>query len=297
MEEQSNMQNSTDGKDIEERNTVEGKRPHKFFDRFTIPGALVLMIGGLSIGQLIGMVIGFPLGFLIKDSNAAGAIGIVIATFPMLALYKFWFRPEFEGNLRGGDMKTGLMLSLILIPYWLLNVPAGFIFGSAKFGAPTLATVSMALMAGCSEEAAFRGLGISYLMRQWKEEKRIPAIVIISSVTFGLVHIFNALAGGDLGSVVNQTIGAAAMGFFFGALYLRSGNLIMPMVTHAIHDIIAFLDVSGIQGGVIVSGIDWTSYLDTGLTIVLGLIGLWLVRPAKQAEIRAMWDKKWNIQR
>lgn len=285
MDEQKTNQNSI----------AEKKRVHKFFDKFTIPGALVLMIGGFVLCQLIGSAVAFPITMLTKQPTICSAIGIVLATPLVLWAYKFWFRPEFEGNLTGGDMKTGLKISLFLIPYWLLDVPVGFIFGSAKFGAPTLTTVSMALMAGVSEEAAFRGLGISYLMRQWRDAKRIPAAIIFTSVTFGLIHLTNATAGADLGSVINQTIGAAAMGFFFGALCLRSGNLILPMVTHAVHDIIAFLDVSGIQGGLIVSGVDWISILDTVLTVILGIIGLWLVRPAKQPEIRAMWDKKWSL--
>ena len=47
------------------------------------------------------------------------------------------------------------------------------------------------MMAGVTEEIAFRELPISYMARQWRDEKKIPLMVIIPGLAFGLTHITN----------------------------------------------------------------------------------------------------------
>ena len=270
------------------------ERRHRFFNKHTILGTLILMVLGLLLCQIVGGLIGIPIDAICGDKNFAGGIGVAIAALLVLLVYGLWFRPEFEGNLRGGNVKTGIKLSMILVVYWIVSTPVGFALSDAVFGAPTLATIGMAMAAGFAEEVAFRGLPLSYLMRQWKEEKRILTAVLLTSLIFGGIHLLNISAGGNPGSVAVQTISAIAMGLFFGAVYLRSGNLWITMIGHTIHDIIAFTNVSGIEEGVVVSSVDLSSYFDLGCTVILGIIGLWLVRPSKRAEIRAIWDKKWN---
>jgi hypothetical protein len=41
--------------------------------------------------------------------------------------------------------------------------------------------------------------------------------------------------------------------------------------------------------------VNWTSYLDTAICIVLAVIGFYLIRSAKRAEIRELWKKKWSV--
>lgn len=275
---------------------TENQRRHRFFDRFTILGALVLMIIGILVCQALGTGLGIPIGSLSGNKEFGDGIGTAIVAFLLLWFYKFWFRPEFEGNLRGGDIKLGFKLAIIYVVYWVTTTPIAFLSPDVTFGAPTLSTIAMAIMAGTSEEMAFRGLPISYLMRQWREEKHILTAVLLTAGVFGLIHLQNVFAGGNPGSVVAQTISAFCTGVTLGAIYLRCGNLLITILIHTVHDIIAFLDVSGVQGGVVVASIDWNTYLDVGVSVVMAIIGFWLIRPAKRVEIRALWDRKWRIE-
>ena len=268
---------------------------HRFVDRFPAFAAILLLFGGVAAVQGGGLLINVPPTIVTPEYASVDAIGYIIVSLIVLWIYKRWFYPEFEGNLRGGIPGAGIRLSLFILIYWAVCFPIQFLFTPAVFGWPTLKTLSLALTAGFTEEVAFRGLPVSLLMRQWHEEKRILTIMILISVIFGGVHITNFFAGANLGSTFMQTIGAACMGLFFCGIYLRCGNLWVPIAVHALHDYLCFLDVAGIQNGVVVQEITWFSFLDLAFSIGMGILGIWMVRPSKRAEIRRLWNRKWSI--
>lgn len=37
------------------------------------------------------------------------------------------------------------------------------------------------------------------------------------------------------------------------------------------------------------------NYIDIFVCIIMGIIGLWLVRPSKAGEIRDVWNEKWIV--
>ena len=272
------------------------KRQHRFADRFPAVAAILLLFGGMAAVQVGGMFINIPLAMGIPGYASADAAGYIIVSLIVLWIYKRWFRPEFEGNLRGGIPGEGIRLSLFILIYWAVSFPIQFLFTPAVFGWPTLKTLSLALTAGFTEELAFRGLPVSLLMRQWHEEKRILTIMILTSVIFGGVHITNYFSGADLGSSIMQTIAAAGAGLFFCGIYLRCGNLWVTIGVHTLHDLFCFLDEGGIHDGVVVQEITWFSFLDLAFCIALGVVGIWMVRPSKRAEIRRLWNRKWRIE-
>ena len=51
--------------------------------------------------------------------------------------------------------------------------------GRFPLGPVPLSSIGVSLMAGISEEIAFRELPISYLARQWREEKLLPVYFLI----------------------------------------------------------------------------------------------------------------------
>ena len=268
---------------------------HKFADRFPAIAAILLLLITVVLLQVAGGLVNYPLARGIPGYTTNGAIGFVIVSLIALWLYKRWFYPEFEGNLRGGNPREGIRLSLFILIYWVITFPIQFLFTPAVFGWPTFRTLSLALMAGFIEEVSFRGLPVSLLMRQWHDERRILAVSVLTSVVFGVIHIANLFAGADPGSTIMQIIGATGMGLFLCGIYLRCGNLWITIAVHALHDLLCFLDVAGIQDGVVVQEITWFSYLDLAFSVGLGVLGIWMVRPSKRAEIRRLWNRKWNI--
>ena len=57
--------------------------------------------------------------------------------------------------------------------------------------------------------------------------------ILIASVLFGLGHIFGAL-GQPIVTVIAKTVWATALGVYFGAVYVVSKNLWVPIILHFI---------------------------------------------------------------
>ena len=263
--------------------------------RFPAFASILLLLVAIITMQTAGGFINYPLTSVIPGYTTDGAIGPLIVSLLVLWLYKRWFYPEFEGNLRGGTPREGIRLSLFILIYWVICFPIQFLFTPAVFGWPTFNTLGLSLLAGFVEEVSFRGLPASLLMRQWRDEKRILTVLILTSVVFGISHITNLFVGADFGSTIMQVIGATGMGLFLCGIYLRCGNLWITIVVHALHDLLCFLDVGGIQDGVVVQQVTWFSFLDLAFSVGLGVLGIWMVRQSKRTEIRQLWNRKWNI--
>ena len=82
-------------------------------------------------------------------------------------------------------------------------------------------------MAGLGEELLFRG----FIQRGLENWGSLTAGLVISSVLFGLAHAMTK---------AYLLLGILA-GFFFGGIYVMTGNLLIPMITHAVYDFVALL--------------------------------------------------------
>ncbi len=83
----------------------------------------------------------------------------------------------------------------------------------------------VSVTAGVVEEIIYRGFLIWYLgqyMPVW-------AAVVLSSVAFGLAHSYQG---------VNGVLRVVLIGLVFGALYIVSGSIWLPIVAHALLDIL-----------------------------------------------------------
>jgi membrane protease YdiL (CAAX protease family) len=87
--------------------------------------------------------------------------------------------------------------------------------------------VSLGIAAGLGEEMLFRGV------LQYELLNRIGRVgaVGVSSVIFGLLHAVTPM----------YAFLATLASVYFGWLYLDTGNLVVPIVTHAVYDIGALL--------------------------------------------------------
>lgn len=71
-----------------------------------------------------------------------------------------------------------------------------------------------------------------------KNSNRTQIAIIISSVIFGLGHIFGTLRQPILG-IAAKVIWTVAMGLYFGAIYKKTNDLWLPIIIHFIIDICA----------------------------------------------------------
>lgn len=87
---------------------------------------------------------------------------------------------------------------------------------------------------GINEEIYYRGLILKLL-----KIKGTKYAIIVSSIIFGLVHAFNALAGKDIIYIILQILFAALFGFVCAEITILSKSLIIPIIWHAVHDLLA----------------------------------------------------------
>ena len=139
------------------------------------------------------------------------------------------------------------------------------------------------LAVGITEELLFRGLITRMIFEKYgKSSVGVWLTVLVSSLLFGTVHLINAVGGmADLGGVLVQMVGAAALGMCICAIYLRTGSLWAVALLHAFMDLVALLP-SGVYGvadlGDMVSGYSWESLV---ASLVYVALALFLLRPSK----------------
>ena len=138
-------------------------------------------------------------------------------------------------NLRGLAAGIAATAPLLLLLGWCLRTrfePVARLVRTVEERAAPLFTGSsavvialVAVLAGLGEEALFRGVVQTALLA------RLPtwAAVLVTATAFGLAHALT----------VTYAVLAALVGGYLGWLHLASGNLLAPIVAHALYDLVA----------------------------------------------------------
>lgn len=94
-------------------------------------------------------------------------------------------------------------------------------------GSGPVVLVVVALLAGLSEEALFRGVVQTALAAH------LPplAAVAVTAALFGVAHWITP----------TYAFLAGIVGAYLGALFVLSGNLLVPVVAHALYDVVALV--------------------------------------------------------
>ena len=89
------------------------------------------------------------------------------------------------------------------------------------------AIVGHILIAGISEEAFFRGA----IQGSLADRVGVVLALVLASVLFGAFHLLTW----------TYAIIAAFIGAYLGLLWIWTGNLLTPMITHAVYDFAALV--------------------------------------------------------
>lgn len=219
-------------------------------------------------------------------------IARLLITAVLMLVMPLYFRGKCNFGFRGGNPKLGLWLALpmLLVPVWnLIQIKvyhAPLVTGTAA----VLAAVVHGIGPGVSEEVLCRSVAVSNLMRIWKDKpSRIVRSMLLSGAAFGLLHAVNAIATGDVLAALVQVGYTTGIGMLNGAIFLRSRNLWGVVLLHTLTDISAFLAVFDNN----VTGMD-IAFLVFG-TLLFVSLAFYLIRPAKRAEIDALWADGWSF--
>ena len=274
-------------------------RKHRFVESHPVLASVLACVFLFIFCQMIQSYVDMACSKLIKGYDyQSGPVGLIVAVPIVFLLYKWWFRPEFEGMLKG-NLLLGFKLMLIEVIYVLVgDTLAAVVENSIHFRPLTMLIIVSSFTAGIVEEFVFRGVIISTLMRQWKDLGKFRTAALVSGLAFGLVHAMNIFVGANPLRTLIQVIGSVGFGMLFAAVYLRCGSLIPPMFFHTLHDIIAIACSPEVtDNGTIteMSNFGLVEVVTLAMEIGLGAIAWWLLRPEKHAELKAIWNRKWNV--
>lgn len=174
--------------------------------------AAVLMEGGLGV---LAIAIGWLIGW--------DVIGMTRFQWPAV----LW-------GVAGAAPMLLLLLACTEIPRWPFSDIAEVVDRLLRplFAQATLAELALiSALAGIGEEMFFRGL-LQEGLAQWIGEPYGPiAGLAAASLVFGLLHPINSA----------YVVLAATMGLFLGGLWMISGNLLVPIITHGLYDFLALV--------------------------------------------------------
>ncbi len=183
---------------------------------------------GLIIIYIVFSGIADNLSVLLEKEKLVTAIlHIVMSTFLLFRLKR---NSLFE---KYGICKTKLPSSQLLYYIPLLILSSANLFFGVKMNMPTSETVFYVLSmisVGFLEELIFRG----FLFKAMAKDS-VRSAVIVSSLTFGIGHIINLINGNaaDLLSNLCQIVSAAAFGFLFVVIFLKTKSLIPCIISHS----------------------------------------------------------------
>jgi uncharacterized protein len=199
---------------------------------------------------------------------------ILIADLIILFIpFHLWLKDYFTFKTAkeiGGILQCGIRISLVIFFIKQLSLQRTFNFHSLKVSNPqfllipfvfplllaipnfkgigvndflftsVLVTCFYILLMAAAEEFLMRGLVLSALLKKFGTQHLLKA-VIISSLLFSLMHLIN-LYKDNLATVFVQLIFAFYFGVFFGAIMLKTRNLIFISFIHGIINICFDLD-------------------------------------------------------
>jgi uncharacterized protein len=186
------------------------------------------------------------IGFYQKTVAASWACALVAvvtigpraaATIDRGARAAGWFAPGTPGGVFLEGLIVG-MLIVIILPAVLamrsdkIRIKAGKAARRLAFILPSTGEERrwwwlVSITAGICEELVYRGFLLHYL-HVMPFHLDITRALVGSSLIFGIGHIYQGIAG-----AVQTTV----IGFVLGAMFLLTGNLLLPIVVHAVIDL------------------------------------------------------------
>lgn len=241
----------------------------------------------IAVGSGIGEVISYD----------AGNVFLCISAVLAMIIFKLWFSPDFKGFVKPA---IGIReICIIMIPYLIyiiISVLEPLILERPFYFNPTVRAVIMSFAAGFGEETIFRICALAIVMRYVKKERRF-AVMIVLALLFGTSHLINISQGADMTMSVLQMISTVFCAFFFTAIYLRSGSVILPIFAHGFYDYICFtMEPSLTDTGILAQQFSTRQMvLEIAIAVLLGIAGIYMLRKEKFTSINEIWNKKWSV--
>ncbi|WP_203619557.1 CPBP family intramembrane glutamic endopeptidase [Apilactobacillus nanyangensis] len=192
---------------------------------------------------------------------------LLIDDYVMPHVYKFVFHlvafnPVEHFYTYLNIYKIVSIIVICLLNYWIIKQKIFFKPSETKMGwlvflvvcfTIVMATIEhknffialdVGAIAALPEEIMFRGIILAFVLklmtRKSTDQWRIILSLVISALIFGGFHYIN-LSSQSFSFTSLQVVNAAALGMILGAVYIKSGTIIVPMALHFIYDFLVTL--------------------------------------------------------
>ena len=252
---------------------------HNFFR-----GLIFLFAAGVVLIQLPKLLcdwIGWTVDYSILGIlSAIAAYGVVFAYLKLYPEYKMYYKE---------NLMIGLLFLFILFLYLICT------FVLENYSKFTLSASGLALITGLSEEIGNREIMISQLFRKYLKEQYIPIILILTSIFFSLLHVFNLFYGQSLYDTINQCAFTLGFGFLMGAIFIRTGNVLPCIIAHFINNFLAFCCLGFKDHSMLLGIVEKSQVIYYVFFILMIFISFYIVRKSKREDIIKLWKEKWNV--
>ena len=195
----------------------------------------------------------YPINFLFPETETGqlfsnAAIKFTISLIFLALLWRFgWV--QASGLTRFGNVKDWLVVSIVLVYHLLVNLR--FMTGNFAIvfpGSPlAIANLVYYFPASLMEEIMFRGLALLAMVFAWGHTRKgLVKAVLLSSLLFGLIHLFNIVEL-SIEVVFLEVLVAALLGFFWAAITLATRSLWLAIILHWLTNAAVNLKLIGID--------------------------------------------------
>jgi membrane protease YdiL (CAAX protease family) len=195
----------------------------------------------------------YPINFLFPESEigqlySSAVIKLTISLIFLAILWVFgWIRAS--GLTRFGNIKVWPVIVIILVYHMLVNLR--FMTGDFAIVFPDsplkIANLIYYFPASLMEELMFRGLTLLAMVFAWGGTKKgLVKAVLLSSLLFGLIHLFNVVEL-SIEVVFLEVFVAAMLGFLWAAIVLDTRSLWIAVILHWLTNAAVNLKLVGIN--------------------------------------------------
>jgi membrane protease YdiL (CAAX protease family) len=195
----------------------------------------------------------YPINFLFPENEIGqlysyAAIKLTISLLFLAILWRFeWI--QASGLTCLGNVKVWLVAAVIFVYHLLVNLR--FMTGDLSIVFPdsplAIANLVYYFPASVMEEIMFRGLTLVAMVLAWgSTQKGLVKAVLLSSLLFGLIHLFNVVEL-PIEVVFLEVLVAALLGFLWAAITLASRSLWPAIILHWLTNAAVNLKLIGID--------------------------------------------------
>ena len=244
--------------------------------------AVVVLIGFLSFLWLEKPLREYLSLNLFEEEIAKQISSITIRT--ILIITTLWLIKklrliDFTG-LNPWRSVTNIQAATIAFGFIIIGITANWTaYINAKIELLILFALST-LAVGIVEELVFRGTIFPLFIKSFEVSNRpILLSTVLSSLMFGIVHFINLFSQPEnIIGITSQVFFATSIGVFFCGLMVRTENILIPCIVHALVNFSfgagelkqSIEDIADIEE---VSGINWSSIVPTTIFFTFIFIG------------------------